>query len=62
MVSTSKDPAKVAAGKAGAVARWGAPRRLQLGDLTPDQRRLVLALVEAAREANAVRQAAESAP
>ncbi len=48
-----KDPVKVAAGKAGAAARWGVPRRLQLGDLTPDQRRLVLALVEAQRAVNA---------
>jgi hypothetical protein len=32
-----------------AATRWGPPRVLRLGDLTPDQRRLILALVEAKR-------------
>jgi hypothetical protein len=49
----SKDPQKVAAGRAGMRARWGPPRRLNLRDLTPAQRELVLALVEAHRIANA---------
>jgi hypothetical protein len=40
-------------GKAGAEARWGVKRRLNLRDLTNDQRRVVLALVEAQRAANA---------
>ena len=30
--------------------RWGPPRRLHIGDLTPDQRRLVQAYVAAQRE------------
>jgi len=45
-----KDPAKVKAGLAGARTRWGtAPSVVKLHDLTDPQRRLVLALVEAAR-------------
>lgn len=47
-----KDPKRVAAGKVGATKRWGEPRILRLDDLTPAQRRLVLALIEAAREQN----------
>lgn len=47
----AKDPLKVAAGQASARARWGLyPRTVRLDDLTSDQRRLVLALVSAARE------------
>jgi hypothetical protein len=51
----TKDPAKVAAGRAGAVRRWGQPgsqppRLVKIGDLTPPQRRLVLALIAAARQ------------
>lgn len=49
----AKNPKKQAAGKKGADARWGEPRVVRLDDLTPAQRRLVVALVEAAREANA---------
>ena len=33
----------VEAGRKGAAKRWGPPRRISIGDLTPDQRRLVLA-------------------
>lgn len=45
-----KDPRKVAAGKAGMRARWGAePRVVRLDELTPPQRRLVVALVDAAK-------------
>ena len=46
-----KNPTKVAAGRAGAERRWGPPgtRTVKIGDLTPEQRRLVLALVHAAR-------------
>jgi hypothetical protein len=41
---------KVRAGTIGAHTRWGdTPRVVRLDDLTPPQRRLVLALVEAAR-------------
>ena len=38
------------AGRLGARRRWGEPRSVRLDDLTTDQRRLVLALVAAARE------------
>lgn len=37
-------------GRIGGVRRWGPRRRVNLGDLTPAQRRLVLALIAAARE------------
>jgi hypothetical protein len=47
--SPTKDPAKVRAGQLGMRARWGPPRVVRLDDLTPEQRRLVLALVEAAK-------------
>jgi hypothetical protein len=40
---------KTAAGKLGARARWGDPGVVNLSDLTPAQRRLVLALVDAAK-------------
>ena len=52
MVSATKDPAKVRAGLIGARARWGdqPARVVRLDDLTAPQRRLVLALVAAARE------------
>ena len=46
-----KDPAKVRAGHIGARTRWGdAPRVVRLDALTAPQRRLVLALVDAARQ------------
>ena len=41
---------KAEAGALGARKRWGPPRIVRLDDLTTDQRRLVLALVAAARE------------
>lgn len=43
----------VAAGRRGAAARWArGPRRVvRLTDLTPEQRRLVLALIDAVRTA-----------
>jgi hypothetical protein len=42
---------KQRAGKIGAAKRWGAePRIVRLDALTPPQRRLVLALVDAARK------------
>jgi hypothetical protein len=47
-----KNPKKVASGKKAAAARWGDPRIVRLDDLTPAQRRLVLALVDAAKEHN----------
>lgn len=51
MTEAVKDPRKVKAGKAGMRARWGAePRVIRLDELTAPQRRLVLALVDAARK------------
>ena len=47
-----KDPKRVAAGKKAAAARWGDKRIVRLDELTPAQRRLVLALIEAAEENN----------
>lgn len=47
-----KDPKRVEAGKRAAAKRWGTPRIVRIDDLTPAQRQLVLALVEAQREAN----------
>jgi len=47
-----KDPKRVEAGRKAAAARWGEPRVVRLDDLTPSQRRLVLALIDTAREAN----------
>lgn len=50
MVSAAKDPTKVRAGQLGAQKRWGEqPRIVRLDDLTASQKRLVVALVEAAR-------------
>jgi hypothetical protein len=54
LVAGTKDPAKVRAGQASARKRWGdTPRVVRIHDLTPPQRRLVLALVEAQRAAAA---------
>lgn len=56
---SSKDPVRVRAGRAGARRRWGEPRVVRLDDLSAPQRRLVLALIDAARqEAVRERQAA----
>jgi hypothetical protein len=47
------------AGIAGNRSRWGdGPRTVRIAELTSDQRRLVLALIEAASAANAERRAA----
>lgn len=58
-----KDPRFVASGARGGRLRWDreaiargetpGPRAIRLHDLTSEQRRLVLALIEAARAANA---------
>lgn len=49
--SPAKNPVKVRAEQIGARTRWGAePRVLRLDELTGPQRRLVLALVDAARK------------
>lgn len=46
-----KDPSRVARGIKGMRARWGPePRVIRLDDLTDAQRRLVVALVNAARK------------
>ena len=42
------------AARKAAAARWGPPRSVKLSDLTEAQRRLVLALIEAQREANRI--------
>jgi hypothetical protein len=57
---STKDPKKVEAGKASARVRWGEgpPRIVRLDDLTQAQRRLVLALVTAAKAENDGNQAA----
>lgn len=52
MVSAAKDPKRVASGKAGMRARWGAPRKVRLDDLTPEQRDVIVALVAAQAAAN----------
>ena len=55
-VSAVKDPQRVAAGRRGMEVRWGNPanrKTVRLDSLTPDQRRLVLALVDAAKAAPA---------
>jgi hypothetical protein len=46
-VVPAKSPARVAAGQANARVRWGPPRVIRLDDLTPEQRRVVLALIDA---------------
>jgi hypothetical protein len=55
-VSHIKNPVKVRAGQAGAERRWGptGTRTVSLADLTPEQRRLVISLVDAAKAATAV--------
>lgn len=53
MVSTDKDPAKVRAGQIGARRRWGEQRVIHLDQLSPEQARLVRALVAAAKAARA---------
>lgn len=51
LVSAVKNPVKVRAGTIGARTRWGTePRVVRLDELTAPQRRLVLALVDAARQ------------
>ena len=51
MTIAAKDPVKVRAGQIGARSRWGPePRIVRLDELTAPQRRLVMALVDAARQ------------
>ncbi len=50
MTIETKNPVKVRAGRIGATKRWGTePRVVRLHDLSDAQRRLVRALVDAAR-------------
>lgn len=59
----SKNPKLVEAGVRGARRRWGDPRVVRLEALTPSQRRLVLALVDAAKAQNcAARVGTQAAP
>ena len=58
-VLTKTSPAQ--AGRLGAAKRWGPPRRVHLGDLTPEQREIVLAFIEAQRNASARRQSTPEA-
>jgi hypothetical protein len=54
-VSKAKDPVKVRAGLAGSRVRWGeGPRIVRIDKLSAEERRLVLALIDAAaaREAS----------
>ena len=44
-----RDPVRVAQGKAGMLSRWGPPRVVRLDDLTAPQRRVVIALIDAAK-------------
>lgn len=53
MSTPVKDPVKARSGRMGARARWGEPRVLRLDTLTPTQRRLVLALIDAGAAADA---------
>ncbi len=54
MTTATKNPVKVKAGLASAAKRWGPePRVVRLDELSPPQRRLVLALVDAARQETA---------
>lgn len=49
MTLTERNPRRVRAGKVAAVARWGAPRTVRLDALTPEWRRAVVAIIEAAK-------------
>lgn len=44
-----KNPDKVRAGRIGGRTRWHLPRVVDISDLSGEQRRLVLAMIEAAR-------------
>lgn len=46
----SANPDKVRAGRIGGRRRWGDPGVVKLEELTPPQRRLVIALVAAAKD------------
>lgn len=46
MDKQKKNPKRVEAGRKAAVTRWGEPRVLRLDDMSPEQRRFVLALLD----------------
>ena len=52
-IPQERDPQKVAAGKASAEKRWRPKRVVRLDDLTAPQRRVVIALIEAAKALSA---------
>ena len=52
---TAKNPKKQAAGRIAARARWGEPRVLRLDTLPSEYRRAVMALLDAAKSAEAPR-------
>jgi hypothetical protein len=56
-----KNPKLVAAGQAAALKRWGTPRRVRLDELTPPQRELIIALVNAHAVVNRAAAAANPA-
>lgn len=57
-----KDPVRVAAGLVGAHRRWGEqPRVVRLDELTPPQRAIIIALVDAHKSANAAREGGDDA-
>jgi hypothetical protein len=64
VLTAPKNPAKQRGGIAAARVRWAnhPTRVVRLDALTPDQRRLVLALVDAAKDQNAKKAATEVAP
>jgi hypothetical protein len=52
--SPTKNPRRVEAGRISARRRWGAqPRSVRLDELTMEQRAVIVALVEAAKKAQA---------
>jgi hypothetical protein len=60
MAMAAKDQAKARAGRLGALARWGEPRIVRLDDLTPEQARLVRALVDAAKSSPSAHEVADN--
>lgn len=63
MSATTKDPAKVRAGKIGARVRWGEPRTpvtVRLDSLDTATRHVIILLIEAAKAAAAKAEEAQS--
>lgn len=55
--SRPKDPAKVAAGFAGSLSRWGVRRVVRLDEFDADERAAIAAAIEARRAAKRAREA-----